>query len=242
MKLFYTFIILMLSSTCSFAQVNFYTPYNYNPGKNTTNYSNNSQQHVLIILDSSNSMSEEINGVEKMQMAKDAIKQVLSKTKGNLKIGLRVYGHKDGFLGIGACKASELKVPISSNSKNAIANELKYINPVGWTPICYSLEQAIKSDFAGISGKKRIILVSDGMETCYGNPCDYAIELVKNNSDVIIDVIGFDLDDPAALSQLKCTALATKGRFYDVKTAAELVKSIQNSIDATKEVQGVIVK
>ncbi|EKE03279.1 MAG: von Willebrand factor type A [uncultured bacterium] len=198
-------------------------------------------ENVLIILDSSYSMIEEINGERKIDMAKRTINQVLNQLPPNVWVGLRVYGHKNGFLGFNACKASELKVAIGPNNQSSIAQELVQIKPVGWTPISYSIEQALAYDFNGLQGKNRIILVSDGMETCNGSPCDYAVNLVKNNVDLKIDVIGFNISEPAAISQLKCTALATKGKFYTANDANELADRLSKSLNVTKEVQGRII-
>jgi Ca-activated chloride channel family protein len=198
------------------------------------------RENVLIILDSSYSMSEEINGERKIDIAKRTINKVLSELPPNVWVGLRVYGHKTGFFGFSGCRASELKVAIGSNNQPLIANELLNIKPVGMTPITYSIEQALNYDFNGLQGKNRIILVSDGMETCNGSPCDYAIGLVKRKIDLKIDVIGFNISEPAALSQLKCTALSTKGKFYTAGNAGELAESLSKSLNTSKEVQGKI--
>jgi Ca-activated chloride channel family protein len=106
------------------------------------------------------------------------------------------------------------------------------------TPITYSIDQAVSNDFSGIVGKKRIILLTDGMETCDGSPCEFAVDLMKRNMDVKIDVIGFDLSEPAAVSQLKCTALATKGRFFTAGNDQELTQSLIKSLNVSEEVQG----
>ncbi|OGI29316.1 MAG: hypothetical protein A2287_02820 [Candidatus Melainabacteria bacterium RIFOXYA12_FULL_32_12] len=217
---------------------------NYNNLYSQSNLPNNSspnRENVLIILDSSYSMEEKINGERKIDIAKRSINQVLNQLPPNVSVGLRVYGHKNGFMGFNACKASELKVSIGLNNQSLIANELLKIKPVGWTPISYSIEQAINYDFSGLQGKNRIILVSDGMETCNGSPCDYAVNLVKRNIDLKIDVIGFDLSDAAVVSQLKCTALATKGKFFTANDANELADSLNKSLNTSKEVQGKII-
>lgn len=209
--------------------------------QNFPNSINTERENVLIILDSSFSMDEDINGQKKIDIAKQVINQVLDQLPHNVWVGLRVYGHKAGFLGFNACKASELKVAIGPNNQNLIKNELYGIKPVGWTPITYSIQQAIDFDLRGLPGKKRIILVSDGMETCNGSPCDYVVELIRNNSDIKIDVIGFDISDQAAKSQLKCTALATKGKYYSANSASELLDSLSQSLKIIKEVEGKII-
>lgn len=225
------FLLIQTQNVCS--QTDFRTPNPYN----------SEHENVLIILDASYSMQESVNGERKIDIAKRAINQVLKQLSPQIWVGLRVYGHKTNFFGFNDCKASELKVAIGPDNQSLIAGELLKIKPVGWTPITYSIQQAIDNDFIHLSGKKRIILVSDGMETCGGSPCEYVLGLVRNHIDFKIDTIGFDIDNDAiAISQLKCTALATKGKFYSANNARDLADSLTKSLNTSKDVQGVILK
>jgi len=206
------------------------------------------EENVLLILDCSLSMEEEIDGQAKIDIAKNVIHQVLSQIPPSTRVGLRVYGHKrdmlKSFVGIDKCEVSELLVPVGPNNRNRIFQELANLKPVGMTPICYSLQEASYFDFVNLPGKKRIILVSDGMETCSGNPCEVAVELVRQNADIAIDVIGFDLSaDPSVTSNLKCVALATRGKFYSADSPEDFLRSMQESFRVSKDVQGrVIIK
>ena len=201
------------------------------------------RENVLIILDCSLSMEEKINGQRKIDIAKNVINNVLFEIPANVNLGLRVYGHKRdalrGFFGFDKCEVSELLVPVGPNSRQRISQALSALEPVGWTPICYSLEQAVSYDFTRLPGKKRIILVSDGMETCSGNPCELAVDMVRRNADVAIDVIGFDVSaDPATISNLRCVALSTRGKFYAADNPEEFLRSLQESFSVSTEVQG----
>jgi hypothetical protein len=198
-------------------------------------------ENILIILDCSYSMDDKIDGERKINIAKKTIVKVMSRLPENVNVGLRVYGHRNSFLGFDGCKATDNILPIRPGNQNAIVSSLKKINAVGWTPICYSLEQAIQNDFAGVNGQKRIILVSDGMETCGGDPCQFAVDLMKKRTDINIDVIGFNiLSEPEAINQLKCVALATYGKLYTPNNSDELSKSLINSLKIKTEVNGKI--
>lgn len=200
------------------------------------------EEFVLFIVDFSNSMSEKLQGTSKINMVLDTMQELLPKLPENKRVGLRVYGHKGGFLlPDAACKASSLIVPMTQKSAAAIQSALFNLKPTGWTPITYSLKQAVNNDFAGVRGKKRIILLSDGGENCDESPCDYVMELTKTRQDIIIDVIAFNIYDTEANNQLKCTALVTSGKFYSANTAAQLLESLQRSLNVQKEVQGVII-
>ena len=109
------------------------------------------------------------------------------------------------------------------------------------TPITYSLKQAVKHDFLGVTGKKRIILLTDGGENCDESPCTYVMELIKVRKDISIDVIAFNVKDRDDLEQLECTALVTSGKFYTADTAVELVDSLTKSVSSKKEVDAKII-
>lgn len=204
--------------------------------------SNADEEFILFIVDFSNSMTEKLNGTKKINMVLDTMQDLLPKLPANKRVGLRVYGHKGGYMMPGmACKASSLIVPMTKGSAPAIQSALFSLKPTGWTPITYSLKQAVNCDFAGVPGKKRIILLTDGGENCDESPCDYVMELQKTRQDIFIDVIAFNIYDQEANNQLKCTALVTSGKFYSANTAAELMKSLSNSLGVSKEVQGVII-
>lgn len=205
------------------------------------NFDDDDNEAVLFIVDFSNSMAEKFRGVKKIDMVMNTISEILPTIPRSQKIGLRVYGHKAGFVASQACKASSLMVPISQGSAAIIEGTLLSLKPTGWTPITYSLKQAVANDFGTFGGKKRIILLSDGGENCDESPCDFALDLIKQRDDIYIDVIAFTIFDQEANNQLKCAALATRGKFYTANTAAELKNSLSNSLGAKKEVQGKII-
>ncbi len=203
------------------------------------NFSNNTG-NILFIVDFSNSMNENLNGMSKLKMALDTLYEILPKIPPNTKVGLRVYGHTSGFTYWQGCLSSRLLVPLSTGNRSSIYGALSKTNAVGWTPITYSLKQAVLNDFTGISGKKHIILLTDGGENCDESPCTYAIELMKYRDDISIDVIAFDLYDYEAKAQLRCTALTTSGKFFNATNAGELRESLFESLNIDKEVKGQI--
>lgn len=198
-------------------------------------------ERILFILDFSNSMEEYLDGRKKVDLMVETMKSLLPKLNPQISVGLRVYGHRMGFTPMEACRASMLVNPVSSGNGREIYNSLGRIKPRGMTPITYSLKQAVKNDFLGFTGKKHIILLTDGGENCDESPCKYAMELIKVRKDIKIDVIAFNIDDEDDLSQLECTSLVTCGRFYNAQTSAQLVKSLNNSINSYKQVEAKIV-
>lgn len=201
----------------------------------------NQNEKILFILDFSSSMNEFIDGDRKVDLMINTMKKILPTVNQNSILGLRVYGHRRSFTPLDSCRASSMLVPLSQNNSNEIYNRLLSLSPKGMTPITYSLKQAIKKDFLGISGNKRIILLTDGGENCDESPCDYVIELIKTRDDIFIDVIAFNISDENDLEQLKCAALVTRGKFYSAETSAELIKSLSDSVSARKDVEARIV-
>ena len=204
--------------------------------KSVSNAKKDSQ--ILFIVDFSNSMNETIMGKTKLDMARNTLAEILPKIPPNIKTGLRVYGHKAGFTYLQGCQASNLTVPINSSNYQEILASLYRTNATGWTPITYSLKQAINNDFNGLSGKKHIILLTDGGENCDESPCTYVINLMKTRNDVKIDVIAFDIQDIEANNQLRCTALMTSGKFLSAQTESDLSNSLFETVGINKDVKG----
>ncbi len=237
-----SFLLFFVNSTSVYAKGNFqyrvHNSKNFNQTIEPQKIDNSSK--VLFIVDFSNSMNETLNGKKKIHIAMDTMAQILPKIKPDVQTGLRIYGHRAGFTYLQGCMASKLTVPMAKNNSQNILNSIYKTEAIGWTPITYSLKQAVNNDFAGISGKKHIILLTDGGENCDESPCTYAIELMRLRDDITIDVIAFDLYDEDANNQLRCAALATRGKFYSAENSEELSNSLFDSLGIDKNVHGTI--
>ena len=195
---------------------------------------------IIFIVDFSNSMNDTIDGKSKVDMARSTLAEILPKIPPNVKTGLRVYGHKAGFTYLQGCQASTLSVPLATGNYQTILGSLYSIRATGWTPITYSLKQAINNDFQGTTGKKHIILLTDGGENCDESPCTYVINLMKTRNDVVIDVIALDIRDVEANNQLRCTALMTSGKFLSAYNESDLSNSLFETVGISKDVKGSI--
>lgn len=234
MKKIILFFALIISIPVFAEQYSVNTPdnYVYRPQEN---------ERTLFILDFSNSMNEYLDGNRKVDLMLDTMREIIPKMSKNSSVGLRVYGHKVGFTPYEACRASSLLVPVATNNSINLQNSLFQVEPKGMTPITYSLKEAVKNDFMGFSGRKHIILLTDGGENCDESPCKWVMELIRVRKDVIIDVIAFNITEEDDLAQLECTSLVTGGKFYSANTAAELSKSLNNTINVKKDVEARII-
>lgn len=236
----YTIIIMCLSALPVISNINAYNV--YNPSETEVLVQDDNSDKILFIVDFSNSMNDYIGSSKKIDVAVNTLASIASKLPPGVKTGLRVYGHKFGFNPLMGCSATDLVSPVLPNNTSNIYGILSKMHATGWTPITRSLKQAVNHDFAGIPGKKRIILLTDGGENCDESPCEYAINLVQMRDDIRIDVIAFALDDDVAEAQLKCTALATFGKMYHANDANSLANSLEKALNVTTEVQGTIIK
>ncbi|MFN3939778.1 MAG: vWA domain-containing protein, partial [Chitinophagales bacterium] len=117
-------------------------------------------------------MLESWKGTTKWEVAKRLISETLDslqKENPSIEVGLRVFGHQSPRA-MKDCKDSKLEVAIAKNSASAIQSKLDEIVPKGHTPIAYSLFLSA-GDFADLPGTNSIILITDGIENCDGDPC-----------------------------------------------------------------------
>ena len=184
-------------------------------------------QDLLLILDTSSSMAEPFENSTKIEVAKKVLDEVVGALPDGMNVGLRIFG---------GCNNSELLRSISPLDRSALQAQIKAIQTGGPTPIAYTLEQA-KNDFANISGVKLILLVSDGMETCHGDPVAAARKLLTAGYKLRIDVIGFDVaNQPKAREQLKEIAESTNGEYYTAQSSKQLRDALHVSIQITYHV------
>jgi Ca-activated chloride channel family protein len=184
---------------------------------------------AILILDASGSMWGQVEGQTKISAARRAVDSILSKWKANDRLGLMAYGHRTK----GDCKDIELVVPVGPFDAERIRKAVRGLNPKGKTPMADSLRAAAQALRAS-ENKATVILVSDGIETCAPDPCAVAAELKKAGVNFTAHVIGFDVADPVAKSQLQCIARATGGVYLDASNASGLEDALGKAIDATQ--------
>lgn len=177
---------------------------------------------LLLMLDASGSMKEkDPSGGTKMDAAKKALTGVVNELPAKTHVGLRVYGatEEGGKPTPAACADTQLAAPIKPLDKPRLTSAIKGFEAKGETPIAYSLEKGLED--LGSTGKRNIVLVSDGEESCEPDPCPVVKKLVKKGVDLRIDTVGFDVRGKAK-KQLECLAETGGGEYYDAANADEL--------------------
>lgn len=188
--------------------------------------------NILFVLDASYSMKEKLSGEMKMTTAKEVLQNALSRIPNNVNLGLRVFGQNYSNLAQIDCQQTALMVPIGQHNRGAIIKSIRQIEPYGMTPIMFALRQAAEEDFRGIVGPKTVILITDGADTCGGDPCAYLSILRARGIQMKVDVVGVDLArEKAAREQLKCITAVSSGRYYEANSSQALIDGISTSVD-----------
>ncbi len=195
-------------------------------------------RNALLILDSSGSMAADDGssaGRTKMQAAKDALSRYSAVSAALYETGFAVYGHTGNSTESGrrmsCAESSEVLAPIGSVEATSFQQTLSRFEPTGWTPIEGALREA-EAAFAGKEGEvNRVVLVSDGIETCGGDPVAAARELQESGIGVRVDVVGFGVPDDETV-QLQEIALAGGGEYFDAKTGADLDEYFRQQSEA----------
>ena len=177
---------------------------------------------ILFLLDASGSMLARWEKDLRINTAKKLLSDIVDslEQRKNLQLALRVYGHQHPKR-VKNCKDTKLEVPFSPNNHGQIKKKLKLIQPKGVTPIAYSLEQA-SNDFPEEKNTRNvIILITDGLESCKGDPC--AVSLALQRKGIILKpfIIGIGINKDFAKS-FDCM-----GAYFD----ASNVKSFKGILD-----------
>ncbi len=164
---------------------------------------------IEFLFDASQSMYGKWQSGAKIDVAKSLMAQLLDSLRyvGNIELALRVYGHLKPFPPQD-CDDSRLEVPFSKGNIPHIQTVLKNLIPRGTTPIAKSLELC-GNDFPQDPSRNIIILITDGIEECGGDPCAISAALQKKGIFLKPFVIGLGLD-PALKKTFECV-----GRYFD---------------------------
>ncbi|WP_422370864.1 vWA domain-containing protein [Hoeflea sp.] len=186
---------------------------------------------LLFILDGSGSMWGQVDGTAKISTAKQALSGLVSDLGGATNVGVIAYGHRRE----GDCNDIETLLPVANHAPEAIGTVIGSITPRGKTPIAGALQSAAGA-FSGADRQANILLISDGLETCGGDPCAAAKALAEQGIKTRVHVVGFDLSEDENRA-LQCIAREGNGNYYTANTAEEFVDAVNQAaaFDAVDE-------
>jgi Ca-activated chloride channel family protein len=183
-------------------------------------------ERVIIVLDASGSMWAQIDGKPKLEIARESLRTALQSVPADKEIGLMAYGHREK----GSCSDIELIVPPQAGSASAITQAADSMKFLGKTPLTTAVRQAAEA-LKYTEDKATVVLITDGIETCGGDPCALGKELEENGIDFTADVVGFGLTADEG-RQVACLAENTGGKYIQASDEAALKEALAETVVA----------
>ena len=179
---------------------------------------------ILFLLDASGSMNAPWEGKPRWEVAKRLLARMADSLNAypNLELGLHVYGHQSPNAEQN-CQDSRLEVPFAPRNAAAIKTKLKTLKAQGNTPITYSLQLSAQDFPVDKTSRNVLLLITDGVESCHGDPCAASLALQRKHVFLKPFVIGIGAERDFGKS-LECL-----GRYYnaaDIKTFRTVLNDV----------------
>ena len=183
---------------------------------------------VEIVVDASRSMWGRMHGEPKMVVAKEILQDVSYWFPEDLNLALRAYGSTSPS-DSADCADSTLLVPFGDENREPIRAAIAGLRPLGQTPIAYALNQSAR-DFGTLQDDRAVVLVTEGIESCGGDPVQAARELREQG--ITVHLIGFGLGNGADedTASLRAVANASGGRYVTAGSAEELKAALVQTV------------
>ena len=204
------FIVLILNTFClllSAQQTQVYKP---------------SVSRILFVLDGSGSMKQPYGKASKFETAKQLLFKLIDSVEHknpNVEFAVRVFGAQFPNTQHN-CKDSRLLIPFAKNNASKIYTELGHITPQGMSPIAYSIQSGAADFPDDVHSLNSIILITDGEETCGGDPCKTSKELTAKRISLKPFIVGLNVDS-SAYQKFKCI-----GTFFNTKDEASFYHAV----------------
>jgi len=193
---------------------------------------------IALVLDASGSMKAALpEGKTRMEGAKAAVAEFVNTLRPEARLSFRAYGHQSAT-SKKDCKDTSLLTGFDAVSANkaAIIEQARGLQPLGYTPITYSLTLAAQELGAEEAASRVVVLVSDGKETCEADPCAAAKALADADAKLVVHTVGVGVDT-VTRSQLQCIARVARGSYYDANSTSELTKVLSKAAAKDAEVE-----
>jgi len=182
---------------------------------------------VEVILDASGSMLQRLGEKRRIDIAKEVLAGLVRESlPPGIPFALRVFGHREA----GSCR-TDLEVPLSPLASAPLVTKIAKIEAMNLakTPIARSLE-LVAEDLGAAKGPSVVVLVTDGEETCEGDPAAAVESLRHLGFDVRVNIVGFAIDDAELKTTFRYWANLGGGEYHDVSDAEDLGRSIRRSL------------
>ncbi len=201
---------------------------------------------AMLVFDGSGSMAAiSHNGLDnpRIDEARAAIREAMPQISPFRELGLVIFGPGPAD----TCSNIDLRFPPQSNAGPRIIADVDALAPIGQTPLTASVEEAVDAlDLSEDPGV--VVLLTDGRESCGGDPCDLAARIAEANN-VTVHVIGFKVraqhfqwngqGKKNRETSARCLADKTGGLYVSTESTEELIKALQDTMSCPMTANGV---
>ena len=184
----------------------------------------NSHQ-AMLVLDSSQVMKGLFDEKTKIESVKDSLNSALTNWKGDVHLGLTVYGHQQ----TDSCSDFDVVRPVGSMGLNEITGSISKVEPKGKSLIGLALKEAAAT-LNHTKEKSTVVLISGGPDTCGSDICLIADDLEKKGADFKAYVVGVNVIEKTQ-KELECVANLSGGKYYSVNNNASLNLALTNIVE-----------
>lgn len=180
---------------------------------------------ILFLLDGSGSMLAKWENTYRIVVAKKLLTDFVDslRSDSSLELALRIYGHQYDRR-LRRCDDTKLEAPFAEDNHDRIIDVLKNMGPKGTTPIAYALEQAANDFPQNSEARNIIIIITDGIESCDGDPCAVSLALQRKGIFLKPFIIGIGMDLKFE-EQFGCM-----GSFYDAANINEFRQALNKAL------------
>ena len=177
---------------------------------------------ILFVLDGSGSMKQKYEKASKFETAKQLLFKLIDSVEHknpNVEFAVRVFGFQSPNTQHN-CKDSKLLIPFAKSNGGKIMGELGRVTPQGMSPIAWSIQQGAGDFPDDPRSLNSIILITDGEETCGGDPCKISKELLAKKITLKPFIVGLNVDS-SAYEKYKCM-----GTFFNTHDEASFYHAV----------------
>lgn len=181
---------------------------------------------VEIVFDASGSMLQKIGSQRRIDIAKQTLTRLTSTTlPAGTPFAMRVFGRE-----VDSCQ-TDLFMPLAPLDASAAAAQIAKLDARNGakTPIGASLAR-VAQDLASVKGERLVILLTDGEETCGGDPAAEIEKLQDAGAGVRVNIVGFAIDDAKLAVTFRQWASAGNGAFFEANDAAGLANAMDRAM------------
>jgi hypothetical protein len=115
--------------------------------------------------------------------------------------------------------------PVARLDRARLSAAAAALKPRGETPLIRSILETLK-DLKSVKGGS-VILITDGEESCHGDPKMAAARIKASGLNVQLNIVGFTLTGETIKAQLGALARSTGGRYYGAQDGPQLSRALK---------------